>query len=293
MIPVFWWIMFWGLSGCATNPYTDRTQLILIPESEEISLGEQAYQQVLDDPKNTISHDPKETEPVQRVAKRIIEAAKTSKYAERAKQFDWEVTVIKDDRTKNAFALPGGKIAVYTGIFPEAKNESGLAAILGHEVVHALARHGAERMSQGLVTQFGLTAASVALSGGGMNPISQQLAMQALGLGAKVGILLPFSRTHESEADYVGLLLAAQAGYDPQEAIHIWERMSRDTQGQPPEFLSTHPNHDTRIVNLTKWMPEAMAIYRQAPKAPVSDLPPISSSPSKPVSPPPQGTRFR
>lgn len=265
-----------GLIGCAANPYTERSQLLLIPESQEIALGEDAYQQVLNDPKLRISKDPREIDPIRRVADRIIAVAKQSKYSERAQQFDWEVSVIKDDKTKNAFALPGGKIAVYTGIFPVAQNEAGLAAIMGHEVVHALARHGAERMSQGLIAQFGLAAASVALSGGGMSPASQQLIMQGLGLGAQVGVLLPFSRSHESEADYVGLLLAAQAGYDPQEAVRVWERMARSSQGQPPEFLSTHPNHGTRIDNLRKWMPEALALYNQASKAPVSDLPPVA-----------------
>src|SRR2546422_9895350 len=155
-----------ALTGCATNPYTERSQLLLVPESEEMQLGAQAYEQVLHNPKVKISRDPREVEPVTRVAARIIEAAKSSKYAERARQFDWEVTVIKDDKTMNAFALPGGKIAVYTGIFPVAKNEAGLAAILGHEVTHALARHGAERMRQGLLAQIGLEAASIALGSG-------------------------------------------------------------------------------------------------------------------------------
>ncbi|RMH08347.1 MAG: M48 family peptidase [Nitrospirae bacterium] len=245
-------------------------------------MGEQAYAHVLEDPKITISTDPREVEPVQRVAKRIIAAAKVSKYAERAKKFAWEVTVIKDDKTKNAWALPGGKIAVYTGIFPVAKNEAGLAAVLGHEVVHALARHGAERMSQGLVAQFGLQAASILLStGGGLGPQMNRVVMQALGLGAQVGILLPFSRSHESEADYVGLLLAAQAGYDPREAIRLWQRMAAASEGQPPEFLSTHPSHETRIQNLQRWMPEALAIYNRVEHAPVADLPTVTPSPSQ------------
>ncbi len=280
-----------SFGGCITNPYTKRSQLLLVGEAEEMSLGEESYQQILSDPKIQISNNPTEVDPVQRVAKRIIEAAKISKYAERAKQFSWEVSVIKDDNTKNAFALPGGKIAVYTGIFPEAYNESGLAAIMGHEVVHALARHGAERMSQGLVAQFGMAAASISLAGGGADPASQQLAMQALGLGAQVGILLPFGRSHESEADYVGLLLAAQAGYDPQEAVRVWERMAQGSQGQPPEFLSTHPNHQTRIADLQKWMPQALAIYHQAPKATVTKLPTITPQPTP--APQPKESRVR
>ncbi len=265
-----------ALASCATNPYTERAQILLVPESQEIQLGAQAYAEILNDPKVTLSNDPREVQPVQRIAERIIEAAKTSKYAERAKQFQWEVSVIKDDNTMNAFALPGGKIAVYTGLFPVAKNEDGLAAVMGHEVVHALARHGAERMSQGLLAQIGLTAAGVALSSQGGDPELTQAAMAALGLGASVGILLPFSRAHESEADYVGLLLAAQAGYDPKEAVRVWERMSETSGGQPPEFLSTHPSHGTRIEQLQKWMPEALSYYRPAPDTPKTDLPALS-----------------
>jgi len=274
--------------GCVTNPYTKRWQLLLIPQSYETSLGTQAYQDVLSDPKLTVSRDPIENDPVQRVSARIIEAAKHSKYAESAKHFQWDVTVIKDDKTKNAFALPGGKIAVYTGIFPVAANEAGLAAIIGHEVVHALARHGSERMSQGVLAQVGLVGASIALQTQGFSPMTSQAAMSALGVGTKVGVLLPYSRAHESEADYIGLLLAAEAGYDPQEAVRVWERMQHSSGGQPShEFLSTHPGHETRIKRLTEKMPEALALYQQASRAPVAQLPalgihadsPLSSSP--------------
>jgi predicted Zn-dependent protease len=210
------------------------------------------------------------------VASRIIEAAKKSKYADSAKDFKWEVAVIKDDGTKNAFALPGGKIAVYTGIFPVADNESGLAAIMGHEVVHALARHGSERMSQGVLAQIGLVGASIAMGTQGFSPVTSQAAMTALGVGTQVGVLLPFSRAHESEADYIGLLLAADAGYDPQEAVRVWQRMQQSADGkQPQEFLSTHPGHETRIKRLTEKMPEALALYNQAQKAPVAQLPPV------------------
>ena len=157
------------LAGCETNPYTGRQQLLMSSVAEEMQMGAQAYDQVKSDPKMRPSKDPREIEPVKRVATRIIEAAKRSKYAEMAKQFQWEVTVIKDDKTANAFALPGGKMAVYTGIFPVAKTEAGLAAVMGHEVVHALARHGAERMSQGQLTNAALQVAGAAAgaSGGG------------------------------------------------------------------------------------------------------------------------------
>lgn len=270
-------IALWPLvSGCAFNPYTERTQFLMLPQSYENELGAQAYKQVLSDPKVRISKNPQEVEPVQRVAARIIEAAKQSKYADTAKQFDWEISVIKDDKTKNAFALPGGKIAVYTGIFPIVKNEAGLAAILGHEVTHALARHGAERMSQGLVTKILLTGADIALAGGGAGVGTRQAVMQALGLGAQVGVLLPFSRQHESEADYIGVLLAAQAGYDPREAIQVWKRMQKAGGEQPPEFLSTHPSHEARIEELEFWMIHAMRDYRRAsPAPPTPDLPEI------------------
>ena len=263
-------------SGCETNPYTGRSQLLMTSVAEEMQMGAQAYSQVKNDPKVRQSQDPREVEPVKRVTARIIEAAKRSKYAEMAKQFQWEVTVIKDDKTMNAFALPGGKIAVYTGIFPVAKTEAGLAAVLGHEVTHALARHGAERMSQGELTNAALQVIGAAAGASGMNPVLSQGAMAALGAGAQVGVLLPFSRSHESEADYIGILLAADAGYDPRESVHLWERMEQlSGGGGPSEFLSTHPGHETRIVQLKKWMPEAMAIYQKRQPVPAAELPPI------------------
>jgi predicted Zn-dependent protease len=266
------------LSGCETNPYTGRSQLLMTSVSQEMELGAQAYQQVKNDPKVHQSQDPREIEPVKRVAARIIEAAKRSKYAEMAKQFQWEVTVIKDDKTMNAFALPGGKIAVYTGIFPVAKTEAGLAAVLGHEVTHALARHGAERMSQGELTNAAFQVIGAAAGASGMNPTLSQGAMAALGAGAQVGVLLPFSRSHESEADYIGILLAADAGYDPRESVHLWERMEQlSGGGGPSEFLSTHPGHETRIAQLKKWMPEAMGIYQTRQPVPASELPAISA----------------
>lgn len=261
-------------TGCQTNPYTGRWQLMMMPMSQEVQMGAQAYAEVKSDPNMKPSTDPREIEPVKRVAARVIEAAKRSQYSEMANQFEWEVTVIKDDKTMNAFALPGGKIAVYTGIFPVAKTESGLAAVMGHEVVHALARHGGERMSQNTLAQTTLQAIGIVLGVSGANPVVSQAGMAALGLGAQVGVLLPFSRKHESEADYVGVLLAADAGYDPREAIHLWQRMGELSGGKSPsEFMSTHPSHETRIQQLEEWMAEAMPIYRSKAPAPNSDLP--------------------
>ncbi len=265
-----------SLMGCETNPYTGRSQLLMTSVSQEMQMGAQAYDQVKRDPKMRPSQDPREVEPVKRVAARIVEAAKRSKYAEMANQFQWEVTVIKDDKTPNAFALPGGKMAVYTGIFPMAKTEAGLAAVLGHEVVHALARHGAERMSQGQLTNVTLQVLGTTAGTAGGNAMLGQAAMAALGAGAQVGVLLPFSRKHESEADYIGILLAADAGYDPRESVHLWERMEQMSGGKgPAEFLSTHPGHETRVEQLKKWMPEAMAIYQAKPPASAVLLPTV------------------
>ncbi|HSF70484.1 MAG TPA: M48 family metallopeptidase [Nitrospira sp.] len=262
-------------AACETNPYTGRSQFLMTSVSQEMQMGAQAYDQVKSDPKMKQSEDPREIEPVKRVAARIVEAAKRSKYADMAKQFDWEVTVIKDDKTANAFALPGGKMAVYTGIFPMAKTEAGLAAVMGHEVVHALARHGAERMSQGQAANVGIQVLGAAAGMGTGNAALGQATMAALGVGAQVGVLLPFSRKHESEADYIGILLAADAGYDPRESVALWERMAESGGGAPAEFMSTHPSHGTRIDQLKQWMPEAVAIYKSKQAVPVAELPAI------------------
>lgn len=263
-----------SLVGCQTNPYTGRSQLLMTSVSDEMKMGVQAYDQVKSDPKLRPSQDPREIEPVKRIAARIVEAAKRSKYAEMAIQFQWEVTVIKDDKTANAFALPGGKMAVYTGIFPMAKTEAGLAAVMGHEVVHALARHGAERMSQNQLTNTTMQVVGAVAGAAGGGGMLGQATMAALGVGAQVGVLLPFSRKHESEADYIGILLAADAGYDPRESVALWERMGQASGGGgSSEFMSTHPSHETRIDQLKKWMPEAMAIYQARQPVPEAFLP--------------------
>ena len=257
-------------TACSKNPYTGRLQLDVIPDSQEQKMGVQAYTQLMHDPKVQISHDPAEVNAVQRVAQRIIDAAKNSKYAKIANEFQWEVTVIKDNKTMNAFALPGGKIAVYTGIFPVAKTEAGLAAVLGHEVTHALARHGAERMSQGVLAQAAVVGATLGAASQGVSP---QLAQLAGGALANYGFILPYSRKHESEADHIGIILMADAGYDPHEAIHLWERMEQFSKGQPPEFLSTHPSHGKRIEQIEQWMPEAMSHYHSDSATTNADLP--------------------
>jgi predicted Zn-dependent protease len=251
------------IAACATAPYTKRTQLILLSEGEETQLGAAAYQEVLKEEK--VVRDPAITSVVRRVGERIALAAEKPDYR-------WEFTVIDDPRQVNAFALPGGKVAVYTGLFPVAQDEAGLAAVMGHEVAHALARHGAERMSQGVAAQVVATGLAVAVSG--QSPATRNAVMGAFGLGAQVGVLLPFSRTQESEADHIGLILMAKAGYDPAAALGLWQRMESASGGQgPPEFLSTHPAYGTRQSTIESWIPEARTYYRPDPNLTVAKLP--------------------
>lgn len=246
------------LAGCATVPGTGRSQFRFIPLETEMSLGEEGYVSELQDAKLITSGA--DYEMVQRVGKRIAAAA-TELYPEPSAEFEWEVKLIDDPKTVNAWCMPGGKIAVYTGILPVTEDETGLAVVLGHEIGHAIARHGTERMSQGLLAQGLGTALSVAVA---KEPATtQQLWMTAFGVGAEVGVLLPYSRTQESEADHLGLIFMAMAGYDPNTAVPFWERMaSQAGNGKPPEFLSDHPADQTRINDIKKEMPEAMKYYK-------------------------------
>lgn len=233
------------MAGCATAPYTGRSQLMLVSEGDEIGAGEQAYRHILRD--SVLSDNSEALRLVRKVGERIARAANKAEYK-------WDFRVINDPENVNAFCAPGGKVAVYTGIFPIAQDEAGLAVILGHEVAHALLRHSGERMSQSEILGAGLGIAGAT----GLNP---QL-LQALGLGASVGLVLPFSRSQESEADHVGLILMAKAGYDPRASLGVWERMERKEKGAPPEFLSTHPGSETRIQQLRAWIPEALQYYQ-------------------------------
>lgn len=253
------------LLGCVTAPYTKRTQLILLSQGEETQLGAAAYKEVLQEAK--ITRDPAFVEPVRSVGERIARAAEKPDYR-------WEFNVIDEPRQVNAFALPGGKVAVYTGLFPVAQDEAGLAVVMGHEVAHALARHGAERMSQGVVAQIAATGLAVAVSGS--SPATRNAVMGAFGLGTQVGVLLPFGRTQESEADHIGLILMAKAGYDPAAAVGLWQRMEANAAGQgPPEFLSTHPAYGTRQQNIESWLAEARTYYKPDPSLKVEPLPGI------------------
>jgi len=212
-----------ALVACQTNPITGRSQLKLYSAQTMNKMGIEAYAQMTDPNKTRIVTDPRLTAPLQRVGRAIAQAADRPDYK-------WEFKLIDDPKTANAWALPGGKIAFYTGIYPILQDEAGMAIVMGHEVMHAILDHGNERMSQGVLVQAGLTAADVSLS---KNKHRKEI-MAVLGLGTSVGILLPFSRTDESEADHYGLFLAARAGYDPQAAIQVWERMAEMSKGKRP-----------------------------------------------------------
>ncbi len=237
--------------SCATVPYTGRQQLLLLSETEERQMGLSAYQQVLK--KGHLSSDPVATEQVRRVGHRIAEATGRTDY-------QWEFRLL-EDKQANAFCLPGGKVAVYTGILPITRDDAGLAAVIGHEVAHAIARHGGERVSQGLLVQVGLAGTQVALARNDPHTVQQVTAL--LGAGATVGFLLPWSRGQESEADHLGLIFMAKAGYSPWAARDLWVRMAEAAKGRerPPEFLSTHPAEATRIRQIEAWIPEVLPYY--------------------------------
>ncbi|MFZ7127442.1 MAG: M48 family metallopeptidase [Desulfobacterales bacterium] len=249
-------------AACTSVPITNRRSLQLLPESELASMSLTEYQKVLNE--SRISTDAAEVERVRQVGNRIAGAAEVflreQGLGSEIKNFKWEFNLIEDDETANAWVMPGGKAAVYTGILPYTQNETGLAVVLGHEVAHAIAGHGNERMSQGLLSQMGAVALSVALSS--QPAATQSLFMKAYGAGANVGLILPYSRLHESEADRIGLILMARAGYDPRAAIPFWQRMSASGGSRPPELLSTHPAPESRVAAIQDHMPEALGYYR-------------------------------
>jgi predicted Zn-dependent protease len=257
-------ILCFFLTTCATVPLTERKSLSLIPDSELLSLSNQQYMQTLKE--SRLSNDQDKVQAVTRVGKRIASAAedflREKKMADKIKNYKWEYNVIDDSKTANAWCMPGGKMAVYTGIFPYTRNDAGLAVVLGHEVAHAIAEHGNERMSQALIAQLGGVALSVALANEPGE--TRDLYLAAYGVTTNVGVLLPYSRTHESEADRIGLTLMAKAGYDPNEAIRFWQAMSEQGgSSRPPTLLSTHPAPESRIKNIKTYIPEAMRYYKK------------------------------
>jgi predicted Zn-dependent protease len=254
-------IGFVTVRGCQEGPF-GRKQVITLDPQQEVALGAQAYQEVLRESADKVVASSAVVDDVKSVTNRLVRAASSPEFlsATRLKEhrdFKWEVEVIRS-REVNAFCLPGGKMVVYTAILPVCQTDAGLATVMGHEISHALGRHGAERMTQQKIAQIGVTAAGASL--GNVDPRQRRQVMMVLNAGAQFGIL-KYSRRHESEADHVGLFLMACAGYDPREAVRFWERMQKvSSGGRTPEFLSTHPSHETRIRDLTTWMPEAIQL---------------------------------
>lgn len=248
------------ISACSTVPLTGRRQLILVSEGELTAMSLESYKQVLSE--STLSKDPAQVDMVRRIGGRL--AAATEKYLGDnglpTEHYQWEFSVIQDDETVNAWCMPGGKIAVYTGLFPVSKDEGGLAVVMSHEIAHAVARHGNERMSQQLLVKFGASALSTAMKNSPEQ--TRDIFLGVYGAGAQAGVLLPYSRNHESEADRIGLTLMAMAGYDPRAAVPLWERMDESGGARPPEILSTHPAPSSRIENIKAYLPEALVHYR-------------------------------
>jgi len=245
--------------SCATNPFTGNKTLALVPNSQIFPTSFAQYNQFLSE--NKVIKSTASAEMITRVGQRIASAAErwldANGYKGYLKDYKWEYNLV-DDKTVNAWCMPGGKIVFYTGILPIAENETAIAAIMGHEVAHALANHGQQRMSSGVLQQIGAVGVGVATSG--KSTEAQQAWMQAYGVGSTVGVMLPFSRSHETQADEIGLTLMAVAGYNPDEAAQLWERMKANSGGQaPPEILSTHPSNDSRIANLKQLAPGAKA----------------------------------
>lgn len=248
--------------ACASVPLTDRKQLAVIPSSDMISLGVDSYAAIINE--EGVSSNQEYIDRVNRVGSRIRVAVeeflRDNNLTERIEGYRWEFNVLRSDQV-NAFALPGGKIAFYEGIMPICRDDAGVAVVMSHEIAHAIARHGNERMSQGLLVNLGGVALSEALKS---EPrMTRDLALAAFGIGSQVGIMLPYSRLHETEADELGLYFMAMAGYDPHEAPPFWQRMNKEGGQRPPEFLSTHPHPESRIEHLNEVMPKAMKYYRE------------------------------
>lgn len=256
-------IAFVFFLGCAVVPITGRKQLSLIPYPQLVALSKINYQQVLKESK--LSQDHSKVQMVRGVGERIAVAAeqfmRENAMAQETREYQWEFQLIDDKETVNAFCMPGGKVAVYSGILTVSRDENGLATVLAHEIAHAIVNHGGERLSQLLLVQLGEATLSDALSKKPEETI--QTWRRAYGIGTNLGILMPYSRTQELEADRIGLILMAMAGYDPNAAIPFWQRMKEQSKYNPIEFLSTHPAPDRRMEDIRREIPEAMKYYRR------------------------------
>jgi len=255
-------LLIFIIQSCQKVPVSNRRQLHLLPESTMLSMSLDNYSTFIKE-HQVVNHS-SNADMVQRAGEKIAIATESLLrelgYQDRIPEFQWEFNLV-DDTAQNAWCMPGGKVVVYTGLLPVTQNETALAVVMGHEIAHAVARHGNERMSQSLALYAGGMALNVALS---QKPEqTRNLFLAAYGLGASVGVMLPFSRKHESEADRIGLIFMAKAGYNPREAINFWQRMEAMSKNNPPEFLSTHPSHQTRIQDIkNKYLPEALNYYK-------------------------------
>jgi len=252
------------LFSCATVPVTSRSQINFIPDSTVISMSLQEYDKFLKN--HELSKNQKQTKMVKRVGRKIRYAVERyfnkQNMADQTKNYVWEFNLVKG-KEKNAWCMPGGKVVVYEGIMPLAQNDEGLAVIMGHEIAHAIAKHGNERMSQGLLIQAGSAALNVATQK--QSSFKKRIFMNVFGVGTQLGFMLPYSRIHEKEADYLGLIFMTLAGYDPHEATAFWKRMNKDGGPRPPEFLSTHPTPETRIKEIEKAIPQILNQYLKLP----------------------------
>jgi metalloendopeptidase OMA1, mitochondrial len=281
MLPISrnaWLSLLLGLTvlaaACASAPFTGRRQILLTSEGSETTMGYQAFQQVKHEYK--VSRDPEVNAMAQRVGQRVAAAANRPDYR-------WEFVVL-DNKDANAFCLPGGKVGIFTGILKYTKDENGMATVISHEVAHALARHAGERMSQSMLAQVGGIGLGAAL--GGVGGTAGSAIMQGYGLAAQLGILLPYSRTQEYEADHIGMILMAKAGYDPAQALEFWQRMvTKDKKVKLPQFMSTHPNDSNRLKELEAFLPGARKYYvpvAETSPSPPSQRPTISRPTSAP-----------
>lgn len=246
--------VFMAAAACKTNPFTGKSTLNFYPNSQIFPMAFAQYDSFLTE--NNVVTGTSDAQMITRVGQRIASAAErwldANGHPGYLKDYQWEYKLVQDE-TVNAWCMPGGKIVFYTGILPITQTETGVAVVMGHEVAHALADHGAQRMSAGMLQQIGAVAGNVAIK----DPEKRNMFNQAYGLGSTVGVMLPFSRSHETEADRIGLQIMAIAGYNPDEAAELWKRMKANAGEAPPEFLSTHPSNDTRINHLTAWAPDA------------------------------------
>ena len=252
-----------GFSSCTTTPITQRKQLRLIPEHKLNAQAAQIYEKVKQ--KEKLSDDAKTLNNIKNIGKKIeysiSEYFSKSNIDDPTVGFDWEYILIENKKVKNAWCMPGGKIAVYTGILDITKNDNGLAAVMGHEIAHAVAKHSVERASRNVATKVVLQVTDI-FSGGKLSTVNRTTGMNAVGLLTQMGILNPFNRKQESEADYLGMIFASLSGYDIRETAKIWERMKESKKGkEPPEFMSTHPSSTNRIKKINEWMNEIIINY--------------------------------